>query len=154
MNTATAGRAAALGAVSGMRSMAGVTALSRRAEKDGPRTRSERLLHHRVMRRVMPIAAAGEMVADKLPFMKARTRPLPLAGRALFGAIAGGIIATEEEGSTLLGAVIGAVTAVAVAHLAYRARKYAHERFDLPDKLIAGVEDALVVGIGALAVRG
>jgi uncharacterized membrane protein len=150
MKIGTATRAAALGALSGMRSTAGLTALTFPRRKRRARGRAARMLATKALRRLVPIAAAGEMIADKLPFTPDRTAPLPLVGRAVFGAIAGGIIASEERGSPVLGAALGAVTAVTVAHIAYHVRKYAHDRLSIPDMAVAGAEDALVLTIGAV----
>ena len=63
----------ALGTVTGMRSMSGPAALA--------------LGQHGVLRGIVPLLAVGEMIADKSPFVGARTDPLPLAGRAVMGAI-------------------------------------------------------------------
>src|SRR5688572_30558317 len=134
-------RTVALGALSGMRSMAGPAALMLDHEDHdidrGPR---------RVLERVVPLLAVGEMIADKLPFMGDRIDPLPLAGRAAMGALVGGVIAREEHGSVMLGGLIGAVAAVAVAHVAYQLRKR------LPGSNVFGgvLEDGIVIGLGAL----
>ena len=133
-----------------MRSMAGVDVLRRRLSKRRLRHRGARLLSEKTARRVLPLLRVGEVIADKLPFLPDRTAPLPLAGRALMGGLVGGILASEERGSVLLGAGIGALAAVAAAHLAFRARKYARERRSIPDGVAATVEDSLVLGIGAL----
>ena len=134
-------RTVALGAMSGMRSMAGPAALAL-DDDDG-------ILDHRggrMLRRVLPILAAGEMIADKLPFMGDRIDPLPLAGRAAMGALVGGVIAREDNGSVAAGALIGAATAVVIAHIAYQIRKR------LPVSTVVGgvLEDGVVLGIGAL----
>lgn len=132
MRTRALKRTVELGALSGMRSMAGPAALTLEAGS--------------VLGRVMPFLAAGEMIADKLPFMGDRIDPLPLAGRAAMGAIVGGVVASEENGNVLLGGVIGAAAAVIVAHVAYRLRKR------LPGSSALGgvLEDGVVLGLGAL----
>lgn len=138
MNRYTAGRAVALGAMSGMRSMAGPAVLAIEAE---PQTH---------LTRAIPVLAAGELIADKLPFIGDRTDPLPLAGRALMGAISGAFVARETEGSAVLGGLLGAATAIVVAHLAYRARGLAHDRLG---PAAGFIEDAVVVGMGAAICR-
>jgi uncharacterized membrane protein len=119
-----------LGAISGMRSMSGLATLALR-------------------RRGMPAAtmltlAAGEMIADKTPYVGDRIAPLPLAGRMVAGAIVGGVIARESRDSLVLGAVIGAAAAVVAAHVAYAARKR------WAGSSIAGgvAEDLLVISLG------
>jgi uncharacterized membrane protein len=149
MKATTIKHAAALGALSGMRSMAGLTTLSRRFGKRRSRHRAGRLLSNRLVRRALPVLAIGELIADKLPFLPDRTTPLPLAGRALIGSVLGGLVATEERASVLLGAGIGAVTAVATAYVAVHARKFAHDRLSIPDAVVGGFEDTLVLGLAA-----
>src|SRR5829696_2693646 len=92
----------ALGALTGMRSMAGLATLA---------------MVHRTAGPVMAVAAAGEMIADKTPWVADRIDPLPLGGRALLGAAVGAFIAAEQDQDVILGGVIGAVSAVVAAHL-------------------------------------
>jgi uncharacterized membrane protein len=138
MNTRL-GETIALGAMSGMRSMSGPAVLAMRAPEQNALTRA------------IPALAVGEMIADKLPFMGDRIDPLPLAGRAMMGALVGGYLAREDDGNVILGGLLGAATAVIVAHLAYRARIKATESLGAT----AGfVEDGLVIGIGSGLVAG
>ncbi len=135
MNSVSFSQTVALGAITGMRSMAGPAALAQR--------------YGGIWKPLLAVMAAGEMIADKAPGIPDRTDPLPLAGRALMGALVGGVIAHEEEGNLLLGAALGAATAVLAAHLAYHARK------GLPVSSTLGgmIEDGMVMGIAALAAR-
>jgi uncharacterized membrane protein len=125
----------ALGTLTGMRSMAGPATV---AFRYGGRVRNAAL-----------VLAAGEMVVDKLPIVGDRIEAAPLVGRAVMGALAGGMIAREARGRIAVGAVIGAAAAVAAAHLAYRARRGLHM------SAVTGglLEDAIVVGAGALLAR-
>jgi uncharacterized membrane protein len=95
------------------------------------------------------LLAAGEMVADKTAVVGDRTDPLPLAGRAMMGALLGGWIAREQHDSILLGALLGGATAVAAAHLAYQLRSR------WPDATTATglVEDAIVLSAASLYAR-
>ena len=95
MRAEAIGKTVALGAMSGMRSMAGPAVLAINAENQTNLTRA------------VPVMAIGEMIADKMPFMGDRIDPLPLAGRAFMGAIVGGLIAREEDASIVLGGLIG-----------------------------------------------
>ena len=134
MNSRALGETIALGAISGMRSMSGPAVLAMRAPEQNALTRA------------IPALAVGEMIADKLPFMGDRIDPLPLAGRAMMGALVGGYLAREDDSNIVFGGLIGAATAVIVAHLAYRARLMASERLGASAGFI---EDGLVVGIGS-----
>ena len=133
MNSTTLRRTLALGAITGMRSMAGPAALAFRPGG--------------LLSRATMMLAAGEMVADKTPYVGARTAPLPFAGRVLSGALVGGVIAREERANMVMGALIGAAAAAIAAHLAYHARK----RLPLSNVVGGSLEDLVVVGIGALA---
>lgn len=125
----------ALGALTGMRSMAGPATV---AFRYGGRVRNTAL-----------VLAAGEMIVDKLPIVGDRIEAAPLVGRAMMGALAGGLIAREARGRIAMGAVLGAAAAVAAAHLAYRARRGLHM------SPVAGglLEDAVVVAAGAVLAR-
>jgi uncharacterized membrane protein len=130
MNAVTLKRIVVLGTLTGMRSMAGLATLA---------------LPHPGLRPVMALAAAGEMIADKTPLVGDRVDALPLAGRAIIGALVGAWIAREEGQNALLGGMVGSATALAAAHLAYQGRKR------LPTSSFAGglLEDSLVIAIGS-----
>jgi uncharacterized membrane protein len=131
MNEGTLRKIVALGALTGLRSMAGLATLaSVRRGIAGP---------------VMALAAASEMIADKTSLVGDRIDPLPLAGRTLLGASVGAFIAAEGEQNVLLGGILGAGTALIAAHLAYHARKR------LPVPPVAGglLEDALVIAVAS-----
>ena len=131
MNKGTLNKIVTLGALTGMRSTAGLATLA--AARGG------------VKRSVMAVAAAGEMIVDKTPLVGDRIAPLPLAGRAIVGGGVGVLIAREQDENTLLGGVLGAATALVVAHLAYHGRKR------LPLSTVAGglLEDTLVLALAS-----
>jgi uncharacterized membrane protein len=125
----------ALGAITGMRSMAGPAALARaRGGGSVPATMA---------------LAVGEMIADKLPTAGDRVAPLPLIGRATIGAVIGAIVAHDHDGDMLAGGLLGAATAVVAAELAFHVRR----RLPVPNLLAGLLEDALVVGIASLVAR-
>ena len=128
MNTRALTKITALGALTGVRSAAGLTAL---AWTHGPNAR-----------RVMGVAAAAEMIADKTSLIGNRIDPLPLAGRAILGAVVGALVARDQaQGHVLAGSVVGAAAAIAAAHLAYQVRRR------LPCSNVTGglLEDSLVL---------
>jgi uncharacterized membrane protein len=131
MNAVTLKRILAVGALTGMRSMAGLATLA--ARRPG------------VARQVMGLAAVGEMIADKTPLVGDRIDALPLTGRIMIGGLAGALIAREEHQNALIGGMIGSATALVVTHLAYHGRKR------LPASSVAGglLEDGLVIAIGS-----
>ena len=131
MSEGTLSKIVALGALTGMRSTAGLATLA--------------AAHGGAKKPVMALAAAGEMILDKTPFVGDRIDPLPLAGRTIMGASVGVMIAREQDENALLGGVLGAATALFVAHLAY------HVRRRLPFSSVASglLEDTLVVAIAS-----
>ena len=132
MKSRTLFRAIGFGALTGVRSMAGPAALA--FESDGP------------VKNVVGMLAAGEMIADKTPFVGDRIDAAPLAARAVMGGIVGGVVAYEADDSVLVGGVLGASAAIAAAHLAYRLRK----RLPVSNPVGGAIEDAFVLGLGAM----
>jgi uncharacterized membrane protein len=132
MNASTLNDTILLGALSGMRSMAGPAALA--FHEGSP------------LKRVVSLLAASEMAADKTSVVGDRIDPLPLAGRAAMGALVGAVVAKREHGNVLAAAVVGAAAAVAVAHLAYRVRT----RLPVNSSVGGVLEDAIVIGIGSV----
>lgn len=120
----------AMGVLTGIRAMAGLASLSST---------------HRVATKTLALAAAGETVADKTPWVGDRTDPVPLAGRTIIGAGIGALIAGEQNDSRLLGALLGAATAMIATHLAFQLRKH------LPLSNTAGglLEDGVVVALAS-----
>ena len=129
MNRNALRRTLAVGALSGMRSLAGPMALAR--SRGGS------------LAGVIAVLGGAEMIADKTSFVGDRIDPLPLAGRAAMGGLAGAYIAHEYRENMLLGGLLGAASAVAAAHLAFQIRKR------LPVSNVAGgaLEDAVVIGL-------
>lgn len=135
MNRSAFGRTMALGAITGMRSMSGAATLAYQ--------------HGGAVREVFALLAAGEMIADKTPYVGNRIDPGPLAGRALLGAAVGAAVAYEERDNLLAGALLGAAAAFAAAHLTFQARR----RLPLPTAVAGVLEDAVVMGLAASAAR-
>jgi uncharacterized membrane protein len=136
MTAGTLQRILGLATVTGMRSMAGLATLA------AP--------HGGALKSATALLAAGEMMADKTSLVGNRTDPVPQAGRAVIGALVGGIIARHDRQSVWLGAVIGGAAAVAATHIAYQWRTR------LPLSATAGglLEDALVmIGVSTLYAK-
>ena len=96
------------------------------------------------------ILAAGEFIADKLPFIPKRTEAGPLIARALTGGLAGAAISSGKKRSWQVGALLGIAGAIGAAYGAYHLRKQADQKLHLPDSAVAVLEDLLVVGAGLL----
>jgi uncharacterized membrane protein len=92
-------------------------------------------------RRVVLVAACGELLADKLPSTPSRLEPRGLGGRLLSSAIAGRIVAGPR------GAATGAAAALIGAVAGNRARN------TLVGPLTAYAEDGLAIALAALGSR-
>jgi uncharacterized membrane protein len=101
---------------------------------------------------VFSLLAIGELIADKLPFIPARTQPGPLGARIVFGAICGAALCLSGGASLLLGAILGGLGAIAGAFAGYHYRLCLSRGATLPDLLIALLEDVVAVGGGLLLV--
>ncbi len=153
--------AAAFGWAAGMRSAMPLTVLSRTlASQTSPvpllarrRRQPARALGSDRAAALLPLAAAGEIVADKTPMIPPRTSPAPLVGRAASGALAGAAVAAARRQNPIFPALVGAASAVASSFTMMEARRWAGERFDLPDPAVAVVEDVLTIGISVAATR-
>lgn len=145
------------GAVTGMRSMSGLAFMSRHLSENtgrGARSATLSLLGSRAVSHVITAMAAGEMAADKLPTIPSRTEPAPLIGRAVLGALTGFTVAEYRAGNKAAGAILGALSAVATSFLFARIRKEMAERTSIPDWIVAGMEDALVLKGGSNLAEG
>lgn len=140
-------RAAALGAITGMRSMLGPAVvshhLSREAATGGPLTRT---LAKPASAAALKLLAAGELAADKSPRIPPRTAPAPLAVRAFAGAACGALVGGPVH------ALIGAACAVAAAAAGASLRRRASTR-GIPDVFAALAEDAAALAASGLVSR-
>jgi uncharacterized membrane protein len=149
-HTRTIALAAGMGCIAGMRSMSAPALLSRRMtgrfpSRDG---RTVRLLSGQRTATALTCLAAGEMIADKTPFVGNRTELPSLAGRTLSGALAGAAIAGFTGTRRSSAVFIGAAAALGFTFVAYRLRKYASESTGLPDVVFGLAEDVAVVLLG------
>jgi uncharacterized membrane protein len=99
---------------------------------------------------IFSLFALGELIADKLPFIPARTQAGSLGVRILFGAMSGAALCFSAAASPILGAILGGLGGIAGAFAGYAYRR----RFSLtvPDVLLALIEDLVAVGGGFLLV--
>lgn len=141
------GVAALLGAATGIRAMGGLAIL---ATSEAPPRGSP--LREPAVRATVLAAAAGEVLADKVAHLPARTEPGPLLGRMGLGALAGGLAARWTGRPTVAAALVGAGAAAATAWAATTVRG-AFARSYLPDEWPALAEDGAVAAMGAAAHR-
>jgi uncharacterized membrane protein len=102
---------------------------------------------------VFKLAAAGEMVMDKLPGTPDRIAPPVLMGRLLAGALVGATVYKSREGSSAAGAVVGGLGAVAATFISYALRVGISKQANWPVAAVGVGEDALVLSGGAALAR-
>jgi uncharacterized membrane protein len=98
------------------------------------------------------LAAVGELIGDKLPITPSRLEPGSLAGRTVFGGLAGGVVARLDGRSTPVGFALGGVGAVAGSFGGYHARVWIGRRTGLPDAVVAVGEDVVALVLGCAVV--
>ena len=148
-----------LGVVSGMRATFGPALvthkLSRQVKSRQVQPRLGRLEFMRSPKTAsfFKVAAAGEVIADKLPQTPARTQPGPLLGRTLSGALCGAALGRSMGQGARSGAVVGALGAAVGSYAFYYLRRNLTHGQGLPDLPVALAEDALALGGGALVLN-
>ena len=114
METPLVWRAALLGAATGARSLTPLATQARRGAAPWPG-------------RLITLAAAGELVADKLPGTGSRLGTGQLLGRLALGAL-GGVVLARRSGAGVLLPALTAVAATGAASLAGAAYREAAAR--------------------------
>jgi uncharacterized membrane protein len=99
---------------------------------------------------IFSLFAIGELIADKLPFIPARTQAGPLVVRLVFGAACGAALCVSAAASPLAGGLFGALGGVAGAFAGYHYRRALGAR--IPDLPLALLEDVIALGAGLLLV--
>ena len=152
--------AAALGWTAGMRSMTPPALVSRALDDRSGlgrllarRHQPTRGLSTRTAATALSLAALGEMAADKLPVIPARTTAAPLLGRIGSGALVGAVLAQARRESIVPSALAGAVAAGVSSFVMMKARAQAGAALDVPDAAVAVAEDVLTLGLSAAVVQ-
>lgn len=140
----TPARAMGVGVVAGMRSTLAPALVSRHLARRHPNTT---LLSSPHAARLLRFMAAGEILADKAPFMPDRTDTPALVGRALSGALATMALSPRRRPRWRL-ALWAAGAAVASTFVMHRVRG----ALPMPNAVAGALEDALAVGLGRRVV--
>jgi len=101
---------------------------------------------------IFTLLALVELVADKLPSTPSRTKPVGLIARIVLGGLSGASVAVSGAESIVLGAVLGAVGGVAGAFAGYQARTRLVKALEVPDLVIALLEDSVAISGGLFIV--
>lgn len=96
--------------------------------------------------------AAGEVIADKLPFTPNRINSGPLIGRTVSGAFAGAAIQKVKQENVVAGLIAGAAGAVASSYIFYYARTKGRKKIKAARLSAAFTEDALAIGLGVAII--
>lgn len=99
---------------------------------------------------VLKLMAAGEITADKTPFIPARTQLIPLVGRAVCGGLIGAALSEDDP---LEGGTVGVVGAIIGTYIAYYTRRNLGQNYHIPDVLLAVAEDAIVLSATKAVIR-
>ncbi|MGZ3457591.1 MAG: DUF4126 family protein, partial [Archangium sp.] len=138
------------GVLAGMRSFSAPAVLSyqlAREPTEAPEGRAHVLASKRTSR-ALAVLAAGELIADKTPWIPSRISPSALVGRALLGALTGAAVAAPHRRPSAGRALLGAAAAVASSFAFYKLRQLATRRLGLPNGVAGLVEDAAVAALG------
>jgi uncharacterized membrane protein len=146
------GCAAAIGAVSGLRSMSAPAIVAEAASRNIVSLKKTPLswLASNAAGRTSALLALGELVADKLPFMPDRTDSPSLLWRAVSGAGCGYAIcgSGRSKKGAWMSAFVGATAAVAASYAGLEFRR----RVKLPPFAAALIEDAVALGSGSALI--
>jgi uncharacterized membrane protein len=145
-----------IGALAGLRTQLPLALLARAAHAGRFAVAAEpplALLRSPWIQRLTGAAAIGELIGDKLPMTPSRLDPGPLAGRFLFGALAGAAVMANGRRSPLAGAVLGAAGAGLGAVCGYHLRRRLGQLTSIPDPLLGLAEDWLAITLGVAARR-
>lgn len=140
-----------MGAVAGMRAMTPFATVAQAARDRTlpPGNGAPALLGSRLVTIGATTLAAGELAGDKMKSAPDRIVPAGMLARIATGAIAGAALApTRHRG---VAALLGATAAVGAAHLTFRMRVRAMERYGQTATGLA--EDAIAVGSASLIAR-
>jgi len=129
-------RAALLGVAGGLRTFMPPAALVVRQGRPSGRAGT-----------ALVVAAAGELIGDKLPQMPSRTDSRGLAARFTSSGACGFALAGPR------GAGVAGASAMAGAFAGFHARRWLGRRTGWPDPACAVVEDGVAVGLAALGTR-
>ena len=101
---------------------------------------------------ILLAAVLVELVIDKLPTTPRRTRPLGLIARSVLGGLSGAALCVAGNQSAVIGAALGCIGGLAGGFAGYQARTRIVKALNVPDFVIAAIEDVIAVGGGVLLV--
>lgn len=147
--------AAALGGLAGIRSLLAPTIASNTLARHPDRRHGALVSTLSGPRTAQTLTGLmiSELLIDKLPGLPDRTRPGLLAVRAGAGATAGAAVCAHRGRSTVVGAAVGALAAVAAAFAGLHLRRAAAKHAHVPQQLPGLIEDAAALALAAVAAQ-
>ena len=145
-----------IGIVSGMRALAGPTLVSQKlaSEKPNPLLNSKlSFMASPKTATVFKVLAGAELIGDKIPHGPDRISPPQLIARLASGATAGAVLGQAHGASVRVGALLGAAGALTGAFTFFHIRRYLNHEQNIPDPLLAVIEDAITYGAGWQIVK-
>ncbi len=142
--------AALLGVVAGLRSMLPAALLAQTS--DGNNTVESNILESPSARLVTTLAAAGEIIGDKLPVVPSRLKKGSFIVRLTLGAFAGAAVCRRERQPLIAGAILGAAGAGFGTLAGYSVRTLLSQTTDIPDTVWATIEDSVALSLGLRAL--
>jgi uncharacterized membrane protein len=102
---------------------------------------------------IISLLAIGELVADKLPKTPSRKAPPGFAARVVLGTLSGYALMLGIGQPAAIGAVLGCAGAVAGTLGGYEMRTRLGKALNVPDFVVAVLEDAIAIGVGLFVVH-
>jgi uncharacterized membrane protein len=105
-------------------------------------------LNHRSTLIFFTLFAVMELIVDKLPSTPARTAPVGLIARIVFGGACGLALATSAGMSLSFSVLLGSIGALVGTFAGYHSRHLIVSKAHVPDLAVAVVEDVIAIGGG------
>jgi uncharacterized membrane protein len=102
---------------------------------------------------IVSLLAIGELIADKLPKTPSRKAPPGFAARIVLGTLSGYALMLGIGQPAAIGAVLGCAGAVAGTLGGYEMRTRLGKALNVPDFVVAVLEDAIAIGVGLFVVH-
>lgn len=101
---------------------------------------------------IFSLLAIGELIGDKLPRTPKRTAVAPLLARIVTGGLSGACLCVSANQSLGIGVLLGALGAVIGAFGGYEIRKRLVTQLNVPDVIVALVEDLIAISLALFLV--
>ena len=144
-----------IGVITGLRSMTGPAAVSWAAHLGWIDLSSTPLafLGYSATPYILSLFALGELIVDKLPKTPSRKAPPGFIARVVLGTFSGCALLMGIGQPAIVGAVLGCAGAIAGTLGGYEARTRLVRALNLPDIVIALLEDAIAIVVGLFVVH-